>query len=576
MFGDVESFFPYPPTNMTALDGDEKSDRFYSEGIDAHQKEILDYVDSKDEQNSLVMNGDESQMVSQLLDSVLQAMETNAMLRSEFADEPMKFLDSENQLHEAVIRLSVIAANGLQEALLDDQFRDPLMEIFSLSAHSNETIAEDLFRIVFEWIEDNEDSEEWARRSLYFVKDLHLSDNLAVFLKNTEQQVFSNDTETALVACLGLIESLSSNDEVCAEIYSNADLREYVFKQAVNITETSDVEKEPSLASLCCDQAVLFLFALFRRNQLDSMDLMVSFVEPILVTLAKFLPKMPSESSPAFEYVAALFNCLRLMVVTFRGQEEFLLHEGPELMLLFISKYSSVQYFLELPLQVLSEALLNDELAARVAAGIIESGGLKTLFKIYRNEVKRSGVFGNASSKLAKHKKLFTTVSRYLVSIINSMIKWTEPWTDVRIRLTGKLISNDGEYLDFLIKQRSALQLRLAEIRSQFGDDNELTEEDELELQLALSEANQQSYYRISEILGWLLIDEPQNANKLVGRLVETIKSDLVKYRDDLEAELSEVKQDTAAPEFLRLSSNLKYVNLLHEMLLDQNLGDRS
>lgn len=554
---------------MSELEGDEKNDRFYSEGIDAHQKEILDYVDSRNEADTFIMNGDESQVVSQLLETVLQTMETNAMLRSEFADEPMKFLDSENNLHEAVMRLSVIAANGLQEVLLEDQFRASLMEVLGLSAHSNETIAEDLFRIISEWIEDDEDSEKWVRRSLYLVKDLHLADNLAVFLKNTEEQVANSDTETALVECLNLIESLSSNDQVCVEIYNNASLRDYIFRQAVSINEANYADKEFSLTSLCCDQAVLFLFALFRTNRLDSMDEVVSFVEPILVALAKFLPEIPTESSPAFEYAAALFNCLRLMVVTFRGQEEFLLHEGPELMMLFTSKHSSVQYFLELPLQVLSEALINEELATRVAAGIIESGGLKTLFKIYRNEVKRSGIFRNSNSKAPKRKKQFSAVSRYLISIINNMIKWTEPWTDVRIRLTGKLISNEGEYVDFLVKQRDALHARLDEIRSRYGDRRELSEGDELELQLALSDADLQSYYRIGEILGWLLIDEPQNANKLIGRLREDIKSDLLKYQRELETELAEINQDTTL-EYSRASSSSKYVNLLLEMLLDQ------
>lgn len=461
--------------------------------------------------------------LKRLLSAVEKNFATNANQRLKYKDEPLKFMDSEHQLHESIKMLSVLSETDLYPELIDSGSISTLVE---LVAHEDDLIAQETVIVLSDLFDDSqvvssyENREKLARSLIEQGLLSALSSFLERFTKNP-------DSEDA-VPVYDFLDNLVTLESVSVEILSEQGLIEQL------VSRIADPLPANKSASKLTSAELLFVLLLANPNMITQLVKNVvvnqkSLVDILLTEVAKIRTVNPKGTSEEEEFYENIFNALCLVARNIAGKDDFAENEGVELMVILMkaSKWAKPR-----ALKVLVDASKGYS-AGVVAQNIVQCGGLKPLFSMLSKSQDRS-VLSN------------------LLWVLSSLLRWLDIDSPERIRVIGKFLEKEGEKLQKVVALRVDLRNNLDNIekdiskeRKAMESDPEIDEDTVLQFETAsdarLVDAGLEMLQNIDIILLWLHVDGGETKTTVSSVLhqksqsLDNVKSTINNYLSALE-----------------------------------------
>lgn len=504
---DVEAGPTLPPDDEEEDYGkDDEEGRFFGGGVDKRTLEALDYIEEQERLHPFLEEKYNAPWARKTALNFQRRISKNAELRTKYEAEPLKFMDSEVELDDAIKALSILSE--YTELYAEFAKSGGVQSLVGLLAHDNEDIAIEAINIIQELTDEE-------------VYNLHRSD-WTVFI------------EAALEA--ELLSLLSSN---LSRLNEDAQSDRYAVNRVISILEVlgSDVQfsdrastETPLLRWLLTRIQSANPSPLLQQNKYDTASLLATLahtsaanrkalialnaVDSILQLLAPYRKTKSLKDREQMEYFESLFSALTRMVDAPDGKTKFLEAEGVELMLLMLREGKMAK---PRALRLLEHAVGGAE-GADVSVKLVEVHGLSVLF----------GLFMTLKEKDVARWKRKDDIDVYvqLMGIFASMFRLLPVGEPQRPRLLAKFVEKDHEKIESIIKLRRDYTAKLRKVDERIEqekktinpEDMEEKELDWIEKRLEYGLACVQS---IDEILVWLMAEDDGTKEKILELLKE-------------------------------------------------------
>ncbi|KAI9093079.1 Catenin-beta-like protein [Phlyctochytrium arcticum] len=369
--------------NSAEEDDEEGDSRFLESGMSDEQKRIWDIVDAGDEAPATIDLPTMKKMVLKFE----RVINKNQELRVKYADQPIKFIDSEADLDEEIKHmLAACAAPELYPSLVE---LGTHITLLGLLAHENTDISIAAVELLKELTDDElvEEATEEAEEGIkVLVRALIEGDALDLLIQNMARlNEDSSEDKVGVFNTLSIMENFVSIDPELAETIV---LRTTLLPWLLQRVRRKPFDSNRQYAS----ELMAILLQNSRPNRLKLSEL--GGIDTLLQVVSAYKRKDPS-SPDEIEMMENVFDTLCACLIEPEAKQQFVQAEGLDLMLIMLreNKMSRMRAF-----KVLDHAM-SGRTAQEACERFLDSGGLKTLFpalmqkgvKKYAKEYKEHG-----------------------------------------------------------------------------------------------------------------------------------------------------------------------------------------
>lgn len=418
---------PTMPPDEEEEAGDDEEGRFFGGGVSAQQREILDYVDSAEQQLQFKEEKIDVPWLRRTALNFEKRISKNAELRAKFENDPTRFIASEADLDADIKGLSILA----EHPSLYPEFASLgcVASLVGLLAHENSDIAIDVLELLTELTDEDVPAEDEQWNAL--VDACLDADLLGLLFSNMERLDEKEEMDrNGIYHALNICENLCSRTSIAERIGAQENLVTWLLQRMQARESVVGQNKQYSAEIL----AILVQSSSKNRRQLASLDA----VDKMLQLIAPYRKRDPEKGGEEEEYMENLFEALTCIADEPKGKQKFVEAEGVELCLIMLKegKMSKIA-----SLRLLDHAAGGPS-GAEVCAKIVEAGGLKNLFTLFM-------------------KKNDNQTSEHLIGIFNSMLRLLPANSPERIRTLAKFVEKDYEKTTKLVKLRQEYASRV-------------------------------------------------------------------------------------------------------------------
>ncbi|TMW50569.1 hypothetical protein DOY81_004355 [Sarcophaga bullata] len=380
---------------------------------------ILKYVENEEAEGDVL----DDQGLKKLLLVFEKKNLKNQELRIKYPDNPVKFMDSELELHGMIQELKAIATvPDLYPVLVELNGIPSLLELLS---HPNTDIAVAIVDLLQE-VTDVDILGESSEGAEVLIEALRKQQVTALLVQNLDrlnEQV--KEEADGVHNTLSIIENLTEmNNDIVREAAEQG-LLNWILKRLK--------QKPPYDANkLYCSEILSILIQTNNDNRLLLGD--IDGIDILLQQLA-FYKKHDPASTEEQEYMENLFNCMCSALMAKENRERFLKGEGLQLMNLMLREKKMSRNG---ALKVLDHALTGPD-GKENCNKFVDILGLRTIFPLFMKTPK-------------KNKRLLSADAHeeHVCAIIASMLRNCKGAQ--RQRLLSKFTENDHEKVDRLLE----------------------------------------------------------------------------------------------------------------------------
>ncbi|ETV94342.1 hypothetical protein, variant [Aphanomyces invadans] len=404
-------------------------------------------------------------VVKQMVSSLEKKLQKNDVLRSKYAAEPSKFMESEIALHEEITRIKDVATIPSLFHVLIQSEAIPLF--VQLLTHENMDIRFDIIALLADVTDvaddDGPGEMEIAQTLVRGIVDLNglqlLCDTL-VMLTSSSVSEDDDATRVAIYNTLHIVENLAELlPDSCKAMATSTPMLNILLHQCSMKTDMTEnrlyCSEILSIVLQSADEDTCLALVAAPGTE-DRLDLM-------LQVLAKYRKKDPATTEEE-EMVENVFNALCSALRVPAVQDRFRGLEGFELMLRCLKEN---KFCTTSSLRVLDHAIMNH---TRNCERLIQIGGLKQVFPAFMGKIKRK-------------KRQERVQDEHLFSILATLCLWLPVETSrgaVLDRLHAKFRENNVEKTDRLLDQFLAYYARVHALpKPVFKDDDAIDEYNE-------------------------------------------------------------------------------------------------
>lgn len=492
-------------------DGDDEEGRFFGGGVSAQESRALDYINTVDEDASLLQ--EEKIDLAWLKKTALkfeQRINKNATQRAKYESEPAKFIQSEADLDADIKALSILGEHPELYPQLAEL--GTVGSLVGLLAHENTDIAIGAIEIIGELTDEDvaATEEQWD----VLIDALLEADLVGLLVSNLGRLNEDGDDEAdreGVYKALGVVENLCSNAATSEKIGADEGLIKWLL-QRIQKKERPITQNKQYAAEI---MAILVQSSSANRRKLASMDA----VDVMLQLTASYRKHNP-EKGEEEEYMENLFEALTSIVDEPEGKTKFVEAEGVELGLIMLKEGKLSK---SAALRLLDHAV-GGAAGTEVCQKLVDAGGLKTVFTMF----------------MKKHPDNQTT--EHLVGIFSWMLRLLPANSAERIRLLAKFVEKDYEKVEKLIKLRRDFAARMRLIDEQLAKEKQRYAEDadlEDERFLRRLDAGLFTLQTIDIVLAWLIAEDDGAQKKIRAILAdrdETFEAIKISLQERLDA----------------------------------------
>ncbi|KHJ34643.1 putative duf1716 domain protein [Erysiphe necator] len=464
---------------------DDEEGRFFGGGVTEKQNEIIDYVDQQMSTDVLPERIDSSWLRKQVL-KFERKIQKNAEQRVRFEQEPLRYLESEAELHAEIKALSILSEHP--ELYQEIVKSGCIGSLISLLTHENTDIVSVTLEIVSELTDENVEAEQSQWNEI--VNTMIEADLLSLLGSNFSRLNESNESDrSGVYYSLNVLENLASMANIAEKIGKDKCIFDWLVGRICKNESPVSQNKQYAAEVL----AILLQFSTSNVRIFCEMDGVNLFLEII----ANYRKQDPAKGTEEEEFVENLFDILTRVVNTPEGKAKFVEAEGVELCLIMIKngKMSKPR-----ALRLLDHSL-GSLSGLDACERLVEAGGLKVIFSMFM-------------------KKQDGSNTEHLLGIFSSLLRLLAANSAYRIRTLAKFVEKDFEKIVKLINLRReyASRLKLAEEKIKKSQDMLEDEAKELATDEWLSkrlEAGLFCLQIIDVILAWLVAEDDGACEKI-------------------------------------------------------------
>eukprot|EP00730_Choanoeca_flexa_P018968 TRINITY_DN9250_c0_g1_i5.p1 TRINITY_DN9250_c0_g1~~TRINITY_DN9250_c0_g1_i5.p1 ORF type:complete len:554 (+),score=162.36 TRINITY_DN9250_c0_g1_i5:59-1720(+) len=437
-----EDILSYRPKNLEDIEDEDAQSAKRAAGDDGGQPRAKrSQLDEEGRAALEALDNDDGPLVSfdqtamkKLALSLQRKVSANQKMRIKHPDDPMKFMDSEVELHGELGNFSLAAtAPQYYHVLVKSKVAATLIGLMN---HENSDISAAAITVLQE-LTDTEALEEDMEATTGFIDSLleqELFEQLLPLLSRFDE---SNVEEAKAVHdAQSIIENmLELKPELVESLVKDTDLLTWLIKRL----EAPEFDANKLYVSELL--AVLVQTSEANRQKLGQLN----GIEGLLQTIAMYKRSDPSTEEEG-EMLENCFDVLCSCLMEEGNKETFLNCEGVELMILLLRKKQSARFG---GLRVLDFVLMGGPASQRAAVTVVDKLGLKSIFPAFMKvpkAKKRSAIKGN-EAKYEEH----------IVNIVASLFRELRTH-DYYERLLGKFVESN-----------LAKTVRLAELHANYA-----------------------------------------------------------------------------------------------------------
>jgi beta-catenin-like protein 1 len=504
---DVEAGPMLPPDDEEEGYGeDDEEGRFFGSGLDPRTQEALDYIDEYEREHEFVENKYDAPWARKTALNFQKRITKNAEMRAKYETEPLKFMDSEVELDDAIRELSVLTE--YPELYAEFTKAGGVQSLVGLLTHDNLDIVIEVVNVIKELTD--EEAYNLHRNDWTIFLDAALEAELLSLLSSNLSRL-SEDKESernAVTQVISILEIIGSDRELSSRVSTEIPLLQWLLTRVQSADPSILLlQNKYDAASLL---TTLVQTSAVNRKALIDLDAVDSFLQ----LLSPYRRTKSMKDREQMEYFDSLFSALTWIVDEPQGKTKFIEAEGLELMCIMLEKGKMARPRV---LKLLDHAVGGAE-GADVSVKLVEVQGLSILF----------GVFMDSEDKDVTRWKRKDDIDVYLhlMAIFASMFRLLPVGEPQRERLVNKFVEKDYEKVDKIFKLRRDCTAKLKKVDEKFErkkktadpEDMEDLELDWLEKRLDVGLACMQS---IDEVLVWLMAEDGVN-EKVLALLKET------------------------------------------------------
>ncbi|KAI9627395.1 hypothetical protein H4Q26_017392 [Puccinia striiformis f. sp. tritici PST-130] len=454
---------------------DEEGGRFFGDGLTSEQKEIIDILnhDTEDQNNAPPETGAGAEKIklTEIKKNCLnleRAINKNRDMRTKFEAQPEKFVDSEFELSEGIVNLSVLTQCSAQSYPELNRL-GTLGSLVGLLSHENVDIAIAVVELLQELtdddvlenqedeqtLEDAEDSSkpQAAEAVMDMVRSLIDQQLIEMLISTLVDRLNENEEaeRSGVFHCLGLIENLISLEPSLSPPSSTS-------------SQTEDMEESETMIELGGMDTLLEVLAVYRKRDPNDAD--------------------------EIEFMENIFDSLCSVLLVPDHKVKFLEGEGVELMIILMKRKNLAKYR---ALKVLDHALSGDEGSANCEK-FVDCLGLKTLFSFFMGKK-------NSKKSTSTHDD-----DEHMLGIIVSLFFNLASDSQLRLRLLTKFVEESYEKVDRLVEIREGFRVRVDHFVANAPFlENEM---DETEIYLMKLDAGLFALQLTDVVIAWLCMED--------------------------------------------------------------------
>ncbi|WAQ83576.1 hypothetical protein PtA15_4A24 [Puccinia triticina] len=494
---------------------DEEGGRFFGDGLTSEQKEIINILNQDTEDLNEGPPGDSTGVEKLKLKEIKKhclnlerAINKNREMRTKFENNPERFVDSEFELSESIVNLSLLTQCPAQSYPELNRL-GTLGSLVGLLSHENVDITIAVVELLQELTDDdvleNQEDEQTlenaednshlpaAEAVMAMVRSLIDQQLLEMLVSTLVDRLDENEEaeRSGLFHCLGLIENLISLEpSLSVRFVQKTPLLEYLMKRIRPSKSSSETQDLESLKFQNKQYASEILAIILQKDEENRNKLIeLGGMDTLLEALAVYRKCDPNDADE-IEFMENVFDSLCSVLLVPDHKVKFLEGEGVELMIILMKRKNLAKYR---ALKVLDHALSGDEGSANCEK-FVDCLGLKTLFSFFMGKK-------NSKKSTSTHDD-----DEHMLGIIVSLFFNLESDSQLRLRLLTKFVEESYEKVDRLIEIREGFRARVHHFiaNSPFLE-NEM---DETEIYLMKLDAGLFALQLTDVIIGWLCMED--------------------------------------------------------------------
>ncbi|RKF60620.1 Beta-catenin-like protein 1-like protein [Erysiphe neolycopersici] len=470
---------------------DDEEGRFFGGGVSEKQKEILDYVDQQTNTDIQPERIDSSWLRKQST-KLEKKIQKNAELRFKFEHEPLRYMETEAELHAEIKALSILSEHP-------DLYGEVVKlgcigNLVSLLTHENTDIVAVVLEIISELTDENVEAEQSQWNEI--VNTMIEADLLSLIGSNFSRFNEKNESDrSGVYYSLNVFENLASMTNIAEKIGKDRRILNWLVSRTRRLESPVSQNKQYAAEVL----AILLQSSTFNTRKFCEIDGINLFLE----LLANYRKRDPTKGTEEEEYVENLFDILTCAVNTSEGKAKFVEAEGVELCLIMIKEGKMSK---SRALRLLDHCLgsLN---GLDACERLVEAGGLKVIFSMFM-------------------KKQDGSNTEHLLGIFLSLLRLLTANSAYRIRTLAKFVEKDFEKIVKLINLRRDYASRLKLVDEDIKKDQDQLDEEARQLAIDdwLSKRLDAGLFclqSIDVILAWLVAEDDGAYEKIKSLLSE-------------------------------------------------------
>ncbi|KAL9056449.1 MAG: hypothetical protein Q9162_002930 [Coniocarpon cinnabarinum] len=507
---DIEAGPELPPDDDEEEAGpmpeDEEGARFFGGGTTRHTNDVLDYMDSREDENFELDKIDKAWLRRTMV-GFEKKINKNTELRSKYADDPMKFIESEGELDADIKNLSVLSEHP--ELYPELAKMGSVNSLVQLLIHENVDIAINAVQIMAELTDEDVSAteEQWNALANGLV-EADVVDLLLEIVRSLDEE--RDEDRAGVYHAMELLENLANNAETLAKVLSNDDqnkMLKYLLERAQKPERPVSQNKQyaAELISIIASQVT--------PNTADSASartrlLNLNTVDIFLQLLAPYRKSDPSKSTDEEQFAEDAFDVLDCLVDSAEGKSKFLEAEGTELCLIMMregGKFSKSQ-----SLRLLDHTMSGSSSSSiAVCQRFVEIAGLKPLFKTFATIADKRDREG----------------LEHVLGLIASLLRCLPGDSSERIRTLAKFTQKNHQKLKKIVLLREEYLKRLEPVTRAIDEERQSIaspferEEKEVDWIARRLEAGLYTFQTLTVILSWLYAEDEEAAKQIRGLL---------------------------------------------------------
>ena len=503
---DVEAGPELPPDDdeEEPAPADEEGGRFFGGGTNKHTNDVLDYMDSRGDDTAAPEKFDNAWLRRTVL-NFERKINKNTELRSKFADDPMKFIESEGDLDADIQALSVLSEHpALYPEFVKTGSANSLAQLL---LHENTDIAIRAIQIMVELTDEDVAATEsqWDALAGALI-EADIVDLLLSIVKSLDED--KDEDRAGVYHSMELLENLCNNAAILQRILTNDSKNELlkwlldrVKKQEALVSQNRQYAAE--LLSIITTQAPVNETSASFEQSAHGRLLALDIIDTLLQLLAPYRKHDPQKDTDDEQFVADIFNTLSTLVEDSEpAKRSFIRWEGVELSCIMLRDGGKVVK--SHAMRLLDHALSGSTIVCSdICTAFISFAGLKPLFKLF---AATDGLRGREDTEC-------------ILSIIASLLRNTPGGSEHRIRLLAKFGEKNKQ--NKLVQLRAEYRKRLAPIEDRIAGertaiaDPAQREAKEVDWTMQRLDAGLYVLQTISVILAWVIAEDGGAARQI-------------------------------------------------------------